>query len=83
MNASAISIPHDHGHHGDDHGHHGHVTLQYQPGLPLTRGTHLLRFEAEGYMTETVEVQAQEIMMTVEIRLLTKPAGEAKGKTKK
>jgi len=38
MNASAISIPHDHGHHGDDHGHHGHVTLQYQPGLPLTRG---------------------------------------------
>jgi cytochrome c oxidase subunit 3 len=38
MNASAISIPHDHGHHGDDHGHPGHVTLQYQPGLPLTRG---------------------------------------------
>ena len=47
MNASAISIPHDHGHghaghagHGDGHdGHgHGHLTLQYQPGLPLTRG---------------------------------------------
>jgi hypothetical protein len=52
-------------------------------GLPLTRGTHLLRFEADGYMTETVEVQAQEIMMTVEIRLLTKPAGEAKDKKKK
>ncbi len=36
MNASAASITngHDHGH-GD---HHGHVTLQYQPGLPLTRG---------------------------------------------
>ena len=39
MNASAISIPHDHGHHGGhDDGHHGHVHLQYQPGLPLTRG---------------------------------------------
>jgi cytochrome c oxidase subunit 3 len=51
MNASAISIPHGSaghdmphgggGHHGDhghgDHG-HGHVTLQYQPGLPLSRG---------------------------------------------
>ena len=39
MSASAISMPHDHGHadgHGD--GHHGHVHLQYQPGLPLTRG---------------------------------------------
>jgi cytochrome c oxidase subunit 3 len=42
MNASAASI-----HHGQDHGHsghaghgdgHGHLTLQYQPGLPLTRG---------------------------------------------
>ena len=31
---------HSHGHsHGqDDGGHHGHLTLQYQPGLPLTRG---------------------------------------------
>jgi len=38
MNAPAISIPHGHDHHGDDHGHHGHVTLQYQPGLPLSRG---------------------------------------------
>jgi cytochrome c oxidase subunit 3 len=33
----------DHGGHGDDgghgdHGHHGHLTLQYQPGLPLSRG---------------------------------------------
>ena len=41
MTSSAVSIPHghDHGHagHGDDHG-HGHVTLQYQPGLPLSRG---------------------------------------------
>jgi cytochrome c oxidase subunit 3 len=43
MNASAISIPHGHDHHdhhdghGDGHGHHGPV-LQYQPGLPLTRG---------------------------------------------
>ncbi|MFM8953232.1 MAG: heme-copper oxidase subunit III [Planctomycetaceae bacterium] len=39
MNASAISVPHghDHGHH-DGHGHHGHVTLQYQPGLPLSKG---------------------------------------------
>ncbi|NBW95497.1 MAG: heme-copper oxidase subunit III [Planctomycetia bacterium] len=35
MNASAISVPHGHDHHGDDH---GHVTLQYQPGLPLSRG---------------------------------------------
>jgi len=35
MSAPAISAPHDHGH-GD--GHHGHVHLQYQPGLPLTRG---------------------------------------------
>jgi cytochrome c oxidase subunit 3 len=39
MNASAASI-----HHGHDHGHaghgdgHGHLTLQYQPGLPLSRG---------------------------------------------
>jgi cytochrome c oxidase subunit 3 len=51
MNASAISIPHGsaghdnhgHGNHGHgDHGHgddgHGHITLQYQPGLPLSRG---------------------------------------------
>jgi len=41
MNASAITIPHDHAGHGhghdDDHG-HGHPTLQYQPGLPLSRG---------------------------------------------
>lgn len=39
MSSSAISIPHDHDHaggHGD--GHHGHVHLQYQPGLPLSRG---------------------------------------------
>jgi cytochrome c oxidase subunit 3 len=40
MSSPALSIPHghedDHGH--DDHGHHGHVTLQYQPGLPLSRG---------------------------------------------
>ncbi len=39
MNASAITIPHDHGHSGGhDDGHHGHVHLQYQPGLPLSRG---------------------------------------------
>ena len=46
MNASAISIPHDHAGHHDGHGHghgaggdgHGHLTLQYQPGLPLSRG---------------------------------------------
>jgi heme/copper-type cytochrome/quinol oxidase subunit 3 len=45
MNASAISIPNDHAgdhaglHHGDGHGAgHGHLTLQYQPGLPLSRG---------------------------------------------
>ena len=40
MSASTVSIPHghdhDHGHGGD--GHHGHVHLQYQPGLPLSRG---------------------------------------------
>ncbi len=35
MSASAVSVPHDHGH---DDGHHGHIHLQYQPGLPLTRG---------------------------------------------
>ncbi|MGA0038393.1 MAG: cytochrome c oxidase subunit 3 [Pirellulales bacterium] len=31
---------HDSHHHGDGHGgdHHGHLKLQYQPGLPLTRG---------------------------------------------
>jgi len=41
MNASAISIPHDHSGHDHGGGHdagHGHVTLQYQPGLPLSRG---------------------------------------------
>jgi cytochrome c oxidase subunit 3 len=46
MHSSAASIHHgqsDHGHahgdgHGDGHGHHGHLTLQYQPGLPLSRG---------------------------------------------
>lgn len=42
MNASAITIPHGHENHGHGdghgHGHHGHVTLQYQPGLPLSRG---------------------------------------------
>jgi cytochrome c oxidase subunit III len=41
--AASISHGHDHGHAGhagdDGHdGHHGHVTLQYQPGLPLSRG---------------------------------------------
>ena len=35
--ASSIGIPHGHSGH-DDHGHHGHITLQYQPGLPLSRG---------------------------------------------
>jgi cytochrome c oxidase subunit 3 len=40
MSASAITASHGHdGHgHGHDDGHHGHITLQYQPGLPLTRG---------------------------------------------
>jgi len=39
MNASAHSIPHDHADHHDDHGGgHGHLTLQYQPGLPLSKG---------------------------------------------
>jgi cytochrome c oxidase subunit III len=44
MNATASAIPHDdhHGHGGahDSHGEHGHhgPVLQYQPGLPLTRG---------------------------------------------
>ncbi|MEI6240158.1 MAG: cytochrome c oxidase subunit 3 [Planctomycetia bacterium] len=37
MNASAISVSHDHDHHGHG-GDHGHVTLQYQPGLPLSKG---------------------------------------------
>ena len=38
MSASTVSIPHGHDHdHGRD-GHHGHVHLQYQPGLPLSRG---------------------------------------------
>jgi len=36
MSSSAISLSHDPGH-GDDHG-HGHLHLQYQPGLPLSRG---------------------------------------------
>ena len=39
MSSPAISVPHDHGHAGGhDDGHHGHLHLQYQPGLPLTRG---------------------------------------------
>jgi cytochrome c oxidase subunit 3 len=44
MSASAITVSHGHDGHGhghghdDGHGHHGHITLQYQPGLPLTRG---------------------------------------------
>jgi heme/copper-type cytochrome/quinol oxidase subunit 3 len=42
MTAPAISVPHGHdshdGHGHDGHGHHGHITLQYQPGLPLSRG---------------------------------------------
>ena len=37
MHAHAASVSHGHDHAGDD-GHHGHITLQYQPGLPLTRG---------------------------------------------
>ena len=47
MSASAFPVPNGHeahsgGHdqhdqHSGDHGHHGPV-LQYQPGLPLTRG---------------------------------------------
>ena len=43
MNASAHSIPHGHddrdAHGHDDHGGgHGHIVLQYQPGLPLSKG---------------------------------------------
>jgi heme/copper-type cytochrome/quinol oxidase subunit 3 len=40
MNASSVAIPHDHdhSHHGGHDDHHGHITLQYQPGLPLSRG---------------------------------------------
>ncbi|MEN9667520.1 MAG: Cytochrome c oxidase subunit 3, partial [Planctomycetota bacterium] len=43
MNASAPSIPHGHddrdAHGHDDHGGgHGHIVLQYQPGLPLSKG---------------------------------------------
>jgi cytochrome c oxidase subunit 3 len=43
MNASAHSVPHGHDdHHAHGHdghgGGHGHITLQYQPGLPLSRG---------------------------------------------
>jgi heme/copper-type cytochrome/quinol oxidase subunit 3 len=37
MNASSLAVPHDHGH-GHHDGHHGHITLQYQPGLPLSKG---------------------------------------------
>ncbi|MBM4021962.1 MAG: heme-copper oxidase subunit III [Planctomycetes bacterium] len=39
MSSPALSIPRNRGHsagHGD--GHHGHLHLQYQPGLPLSRG---------------------------------------------
>ncbi|MBU6310285.1 MAG: hypothetical protein KJS77_11115, partial [Planctomycetes bacterium] len=41
--AASISHGHEHGHaghagHAGDDGHHGHITLQYQPGLPLSRG---------------------------------------------
>jgi cytochrome c oxidase subunit 3 len=47
MTASSLSVPHGHDHGHDHHGHgghghgdhgHGHLTLQYQPGLPLSRG---------------------------------------------
>lgn len=45
MSSPAISLPHDQagGHDGDndgghDGGHQGHLHLQYQPGLPLSRG---------------------------------------------
>jgi cytochrome c oxidase subunit III len=38
MSSPAISVPHDHGHGHHDDGHHGHLKLQYQPGLPLSRG---------------------------------------------
>ena len=42
MNASAIGITHGHDGHGDDAHGHGHVHLQYQPGLPLSRGKLIL-----------------------------------------
>lgn len=41
MSSSSISVPHNRGHYDDGHhddGHHGHLKLQYQPGLPLSRG---------------------------------------------
>ncbi len=46
MSSSSISVSHDRGHYDDGHhddghhddGHHGHLKLQYQPGLPLSRG---------------------------------------------
>ena len=38
MNAPAHSLPHGHDHHDAHDGGHGHITLQYQPGLPLSRG---------------------------------------------
>ena len=45
-------------------------------GLPLTHGMHLLRIEAEGYLTELIEVETTEGEATIEVRMLERPQAD-------
>jgi len=42
-------------------------------GMPVVLGYHLLRFEADGYMPESVEVIGGEAQPTIKVQLLEKP----------
>ena len=42
-------------------------------GLDLTAGVHLVRFEAEGYLAELIEVITADGMPPIEVRMLIKP----------
>jgi hypothetical protein len=42
-------------------------------GMPVVLGYHVLRFEADGYMPEAVEIIGGETQPTIKVRLLEKP----------
>ena len=42
-------------------------------GLALTAGVHVLRLEAEGYISETLELVSLEEMRPIEVHMLEKP----------
>lgn len=45
-------------------------------GLPVTIGVHQIRLEAEGYLSERVDVTSTEERTTITVRMLTRPEEE-------